>query len=337
MHAIVLVGGFGTRLRPLTDTTPKSMLTVGNEPIVARLMRRLETGGVTTVTLALGFLPEPFVAAFPDGRVGSVEMRYAVEPEPLDTAGAIRFAATAAGVEETFLVVNGDIITDLDVAGLMHEHQQLGAEATLHLTPVAEPSAYGVVERDNAGRVRRFVEKPALGQTTSTVVNAGTYVMERSVLDLIPEGRRVSVERETFPVLVERGGLFGVVTDDYWIDVGRPDTYLTANLDRLAGRYDAGLPVVTALGVEPGAAVDPAAQVRDSVVARDTRIGAGSRIDHSVVLAGAEIGEDVVMRHSIVMGHVGAGAVLDRVVVGSFGVVEAGQTLVGERVPASHD
>lgn len=209
MHAIVLVGGFGTRLRPLTANTPKSMLTVGNEPIVARLMRRLEAGGVTTVTLALGFLPEPFVAAFPDGRVGAVELRYAVEPEPLDTAGAIRFAAAAAGVDETFLVLNGDVITDLDVAGLMREHHLLGAEATLHLTPVAEPSAYGVVERDNAGRVRRFVEKPAPGETTSNVVNAGTYVMERSVLDLIPDGRRVSVERETFPVLVDRGACSG--------------------------------------------------------------------------------------------------------------------------------
>ena len=116
MHAIILVGGFGTRLRPLTNTVPKSMLTVGNEPIIRRLIRRLETSQVTTVTLALGFLPDPFLAAFPDGRCGDVELRYAVEPEPLDTAGAIRFAADVAGVDDTFLALNGDIITDLDVA-----------------------------------------------------------------------------------------------------------------------------------------------------------------------------------------------------------------------------
>lgn len=128
-----------------------------------------------------------------------------------------------------------------------------------------------------------------------------------------------------------------MVTDDYWIDVGRPDTFLTANLDRLAGRYDARLPVVTALGVESGARIESGALVLDSVVSGGARIGAGARVDHSVVLAGAQIGEDVVMRHSIVMGHVGAGAVLDRAVVGSAGVVEPGRQLIDERVPAHHD
>ena len=119
MHAIVLVGGFGTRLRPLTNTIPKSMLTVGNEPIITRLVRRLERHGITTVTLSLGFMPDPFIAAFPGDRCGTVELRYAVEPEPLDTAGAIRFAARSAGIDDTFVVVNGDVINDLDLGALV--------------------------------------------------------------------------------------------------------------------------------------------------------------------------------------------------------------------------
>ena len=222
MHAIVLVGGFGTRLRPLTDTVPKSMLTVGNEPIITRLARCLEGAGVTTMTLALGYLPDPFRAAFPDGRCGGVELRYAVEPEPLDTAGAIRFAAESAGVDDTFLAINGDIITDLDAAALVAEHRRLGAEATIHLTPVADPSAFGVVEIDAGHQVQRFLEKPPPGTTDSKVINGGTYVMEPSVLEAIAPGIAVNIERVTFPSLAARGSLFGVATDDYWIDVGRP-------------------------------------------------------------------------------------------------------------------
>jgi len=157
MHAIVLIGGYGTRLRPLTDTVPKSMLTVGNEPIITRLLRRLGRSGVGVATLALGYLPDPYLAAFPGDRCGEVTVRYAVEPEPLDTAGAIRFAAETGGVDGTFVVLNGDVISDLDVAELVAAHRRYGGAATIHLTPVADPSAFGVVELDGAGRVRRFV------------------------------------------------------------------------------------------------------------------------------------------------------------------------------------
>src|SRR5688500_10711591 len=161
MHAIVLVGGFGTRLRPLTYTVPKPMLPVGNEPIITRLVRRLVQAGVTTVTLALGFLPDPFKAAFPGDRCGSVELRYAVEPEPLDTAGGIRFAADHTGVDNTFLALNGDNVTDLDFAELIAAHRRFGGAATLHLTSVDDVSAFGVVETGPDGRVLRFLEKPA--------------------------------------------------------------------------------------------------------------------------------------------------------------------------------
>ena len=161
MRAVVLVGGFGTRLRPLTNDVPKPMLPVGHRPMIARLVDRLARGGVTEVVLALGFRPEPFLEAFPDNMCGDVRLSYAVEPEPLDTAGAIRFAAEQAGIDDTFVVANGDVLTDLDVGGLVAEHRRFGAQATLHLIGVDDPSAFGVVDLADDGRIRAFVEKPA--------------------------------------------------------------------------------------------------------------------------------------------------------------------------------
>jgi mannose-1-phosphate guanylyltransferase len=335
VHAIVLVGGFGTRLRPLTDTMPKSMLTVGNEPIITRLVRRLERSDVTSVTLALGFLPDPFRAAFPEGRCGDVELRYAVEEEPLDTAGAIRFAAETAGVCGTFLAINGDVVSDLDVNALVAEHRRCDAEATIHLTPVANPSAFGVVETDGDGRVRRFLEKPPPGMSASNLINAGTYVMEPSVLDAIPRGVPVNVERVTFPRLADRGALFGMATDDYWIDVGRPELLLQANLDRLAGRYDTTLshPVSGGNGVDPEAVVAVDALLSGSVVARDVEIGSRSVVSRSVLLAGSRIGDDVVVQDSVVMGHVADRAQLRDAVVGVAARIRPGQQVTDERLP----
>ncbi len=336
MHAIVLVGGFGTRLRPLTDAIPKSMLTVGNEPIITRLVRRLERSGISSVTLGLGFLPDVFISAFPDGRCGTVEMRYAVETEPLDTAGAIRFAASEIGVDGTFVVVNGDVITDLDVAALVAAHRAYGAETTLHLTPVDDPSAFGVVELDDAGRVARFLEKPAPGTTESNLINAGTYVMEPSVLDDIAPDVPVSVERVTFPAIAARGGLYGVATDDYWLDVGRPELLLQANLDLLAGRYDAMLPslIEGASGVDPAALVASGAEIVGSVVAANVAVGSGSVVRRSVLLAGSSVGQNVIVEDSVVMGTVANGAVLAGAVIGASATIEPGQQVTNERIPA---
>ena len=236
MKAVVLVGGFGTRLRPLTLSTPKPMLPVGHVPMVENLVRMLAKADITEVVLGLGFRPEPFIRAFPDGECAGIALHYAVEPEPLDTAGAIKFAAESAGIDDTFVVANGDVLTDLNVTSLIDFHRRTHARATLHLTPVDDPSAYGVVVVDGDGKVQRFVEKPAPGTEPSRMINAGTYVFEPDVLDVIPSGRKVSVERETFPILVERGSLFAMATDDYWIDTGRPETYLKANLDVIDGR-----------------------------------------------------------------------------------------------------
>jgi mannose-1-phosphate guanylyltransferase len=329
MHAVVLVGGFGTRLRPLTLSVPKPMLPVGHRPIVENLVVGLADAGITDVVLALGFKPEPFLEAFPDGRIGEVSLHYAVEPEPLDTAGAVRFAALHAGVDSTFVVVNGDVLTDLDVAALVRFHRERGAEGTLHLTPVDDPSAYGVVDTDASGRVLRFVEKPPREEAPSNLVNAGTYVLEPSVLDRIPAGRKVSIEREVFPAMVDEGTLFALATSDYWVDTGQPEPYRRANLDLLAGVRR----TVTCLAVQPGADVDPSADIVDSVVSSGAAVAAGARLERSVVLSGARIDVGAHVVDSIVMGHVGAGARLSGGVIGADGVVPDGVVLDGVRIP----
>ena len=324
MLAVVLVGGFGTRLRPLTHNTPKPMLPIVGRPMIVRLVEHYAAGGVTDVVLALGFQPEPFYAAFPDGEHAGVRVHYAVEPEPLDTGGAIAFAARHAGVDGTFVVGNGDIVTDLALGDLVGEHRAANRLATLHLTPVADPSAFGVAELDDDGAITRFVEKPAPGQSPSNLINAGTYVFEPEVLDLIEPGRRVSVEREVFPALVEAGRLGGLPTDDYWIDVGRPKPFLQANLDVASGvRGTAEGPIVG------GAFVDPGAIVVNSVVDGAT-VAAGARLVDSVVLPGGRVGPDAVVERSIVAGEVGAAASVADVVVGADDVIAAGSSVEGE-------
>lgn len=329
MRAVVLVGGFGTRLRPLTFTTPKPMLPVGHRPIVENLVRMLAAAGIDEVVLGLGFKPEPFMEAFPDGICAGVRLHYAVEPEPLDTAGAIRFAADHAGIDDTFVVVNGDVLTDLDVSSLIAFHRSKKAEATIHLTPVEDPSAYGVVAIDADGRVERFVEKPAPGTAPSNLINAGTYVLEPSVLRRIETGRKVSIEREIFPLIVADGRLFAMATDDYWIDTGRPEPYLRANLDMIDGvRRDLSAP-----GVENGADVHATALVEHSLVSSGAVIAPGASVHDSVILATAVIHEGALVRDSIVMGTVGARATIIDTVVGVAGVIPEGATLEHAFVP----
>ena len=328
MRAVVLVGGFGTRLRPLTSTIPKPMLPVGHVPIIERLVANLGRSGITEVTLALGFKPEPFVQAFPDGECAGVTLHYAVEPEPLDTAGAIRFAADAAGIDDTFVVANGDILTDLDVSQLVQFHRDHGAEATIHLIGVPDPSAFGVVAIDEQGRVERFVEKPAPGTAPSNLINAGTYVLEPSVLQRIPLGQKVSIERATFPTVAAAGGLFAMATDDYWLDAGRPELYLQANLDLLgsARRHDRCVPL------HESAIIDVAAVIEHSVVGAHARVGAAT-LRGSMLLPGAVVESGAVVTDSVVMGRVGAGAVVHNSVVGADGVVAPGEHVSGVRRP----
>ncbi len=327
----MLVGGFGTRLRPLTLTRPKQMLPVVDRPMIERVVGTLASHGVTEAVLSLGYRPDAFVEAYPDGRCAGIELHYVVEPEPLDTAGAVRFAARSAGIDETFVVVNGDVLTDLDLSALWKLHHERGGEGTIALTPVDDPSRYGVVPTDDEGRVEAFVEKPPPGTAPTNWINAGTYVLEPSVIDRIPDGRKVSIERETFPAMVEDGSLFAVPSDAYWVDAGTPATYLQAQLDLVDGvrgtperAISAEALVADAAVVEHSvvmahAVVEPGAVVRDSVLLVGARVAAGAHVHGSVVGAGAVVGPDADLR--------------DLSVIGDFVHVPAGSVLHGARLP----
>ncbi len=333
MQAVILVGGFGTRLRPLTRDIPKQMLPVVDRPIIEHVVAHLAGHGVTRVVLSLGFRPEAFADAYPDGTCAGLPLHYAVEPEPLDTAGAVRFAALEAGIgadDDTFLVLNGDVLTDLDIGAMIASHRAAGAEATLALTEVDDPSRYGVVPTDAEGRVLGFVEKPDAESAPSRWINAGTYVLEPSILDRIPDGRPVSIEREVFPAMAAEGCLHAMRSDAYWIDTGTPEAYIRAQLDLVDGtRGD--LPAV-----HPSATVDPSAEVRRSIVMAGATVGPGAHLLNSIVMDGGRVGAGAVVVDSVVGpgAHVGEGASLtDLTVIGAAEMVGAGIQLAAARVP----
>jgi mannose-1-phosphate guanylyltransferase len=354
-----LVGGEGTRLRPLTFTTPKQLLPIAEVAMIERVLGHLAAHGVDDVVLSMGYRPDAFLAAFPEDRCAGVKLTYAVEPSPLDTAGAIRFAAVEAGITDTFLVVNGDVLTDWDLALLTSFHRDRNAEATIALTPVEDPSAFGVVPTDADGRVLAFIEKPARDEAPTNYINAGFYVLEPSVLDRIAGGRRVSIERETFPALVAEGRCFALGSDAYWIDTGTPAKFLEANFAYLSGARGARALVDQAREVSPGVWLNGAGPVVDgsvvapslvgdaafvavdsvvsgSVVGAGARVGRGARVSESVLLAGALVGPGAVVEGSIVGegAVIGEGAVVRGLsVIGGGQEVPAGAVLDGERLP----
>ena len=329
MKAVVLVGGFGTRLRPLTLATPKQMLPVANRPMIERVLEHLAAHGIEEAVLALGYRPDAFAATYPDNRCAGVALHYAVEPQPMDTAGAIRFAATDAGIDERFLVVNGDVLTDLDVTALVAFHDARRAEGTISLHRVEDPSAYGVVPTDASGRVEAFIEKPPRSEAPTDLINAGTYVLEPSVLDRIEPDVPVNVERVTFPAMVADGSLFAMDGSSYWIDAGTPATYLAANLDLITGARGAPCPAV-----DPSAIVD--GQVEAAVIGARAVVAADARVERSVLLAGARVEAGASVRDSVVGpgSCVGAGAEVDGgSVLGDGVLVAAGSTVHGQRIP----
>jgi mannose-1-phosphate guanylyltransferase len=329
--AVLLVGGFGTRLRPLTLSTPKQMLPVAGPSMLERVLEHLASHGITRAVLALGYKSDGFTAAYPDGRCAGVELVYAVEPEPLDTAGAIAFAARQAAVDSTFLALNADVLNDLDITELVAFHRATGAEGTIHLTPVDDPSRYGVVPIDGDGRVQAFIEKPPPGEAPTNWINGGTYVLEPSVLDRIEPGRRVSIEREVFPAMVADGTLFALERAGRWVDAGTPSTYLEVSLQYLDGTAGSDP------AVAPGAHIDPSASLSQSWVGPDARVEAEALLDHVLVLAGATVGEGAQLRHCIIGpgARIGAGARINGMSVIGDGVqIEPGAVLHEARIPA---
>ena len=322
LRAIVLVGGEGTRLRPLTLTRPKPMLPIAGVAIIERKLRHLAAHGITEAVLSLGYKPDAFLQAFPDSEVAGVRLLYAIEPSPLDTAGAVRFAADRAGYraddgdDAPIVVVNGDVLTELDLTEQLAFHRSRGAEATIALTQVDDPSAFGVVPTDTDQRVIAFVEKPSRQDAPTDWINAGAYVLAPSVLGRIPAGERTSIERTTFPLIVADGGLYATHSPAYWIDAGTPATYLKANLDAL----DAGAEPV-------GAGARIHGHVKSSVIGAGSVIEAGAVVERSVLLPGVRVSAGAVVRDSIVGENAIIGdraSICAHTVVGDGGRVEPG-------------
>jgi mannose-1-phosphate guanylyltransferase len=321
MQAIVLVGGEGTRLRPLTETVPKPALTLVDRPFLAYMVEWLAGHGVDEVVLACGFLPDVLREALGEGEHAGARLRYVAEPSPLGTAGGIRFAAEQLGdgLGDRFLALNGDVLTDLDLGALLEHHEDRDAVGTLALYPVEDSSAYGLVRTGEGGEVLEFSEKT--GEQVPGEVNAGAYVLERSVLDLIPPGEAVSIERDVFPRLVDKG-LHGLRLEGYWMDIGTPERYLAASWDILEGRVEtevepsapgmlvaAGAEVAAEAEVGPRAVLSPGcrvaagAEVRDSVLLEGCLVGEGARVTGSILAAGAEVSPGAVLADAVIGAH----------------------------------
>jgi len=327
VQAIVLVGGEGTRLRPLTETVPKPALTLVDRPFLAYMIEWLAGHGVSEVVLACGFLPDVLQEALTgeEERAG-VRITYVVEPDRRGTAGAFRYAADELGerLDQRFLALNGDVLTDLDLSALLRTHEQRAARATIALHPVEDSSVFGLVRTDEDGAVLAFLEKT--GVAVPGEVNAGMYVLERSVLDLIPSDEEVSIERDVFPRLVG-DGLRGLRLDGYWMDIGTPERYLQASWDILEGRVETRVePTGAGLLVAADAEIADDAEAGPRVVlGPGSRLAAGAKVSGSVLLDGCVVSEGATVTDSILSAgvQVAPGARLEGEVVGA-----------DERVPA---
>ncbi|WP_262413456.1 NDP-sugar synthase [Actinacidiphila acidipaludis] len=351
-EAIILVGGKGTRLHPLTTHTPKPLLPVAGVPFLTHQLARAAAAGVTRVVLATSYLAGLFEDRYGDGSGLGLELVHVTEDEPLGTGGAIRNAARhlTCGPDDPVLVFNGDILAGLDIAALRDGHRASGADVTLHLTRVPDPRAFGLVPTDPTGRVLGFLEKPETPeQIVTDQINAGCYVFSRRVVDAIPEGRPVSVERETFPGLLASGAVLrGVCDDSYWLDLGTPAAFVTGSADLVRGRVDSPAlpgPAGESL-VLPGAVVAPGVLLGGgTVVCEGAVVEAGAVVEGSVVLRGARVGAGTLLHRSVVGegAVIGAECSIAEAVVGDRAEVVAGcrvprETRIdcGGRWPAGH-
>ncbi|MFG2650774.1 sugar phosphate nucleotidyltransferase [Streptomyces sp. NPDC048436] len=349
-EAILLVGGKGTRLRPLTVHTPKPMVPAAGVPFLTHQLARARAAGVEHIVLATSYLAEVFEPYFGDGSALGLHIEYVTETEPLGTGGAIRNVASRlrSGPEDPVLIFNGDILTGLDIRALVTTHEESGADVSLHLTKVEDPRAYGLVPTDGTGRVQAFLEKPQTPEEIVTdQINAGAYVFRRSVIDTIPAGRPVSVERETFPDLLASGAhLQGMVDSTYWLDLGTPQAFVRGSADLVLGRAPSpAIPgrcgdslVLATATVAPDAKLTGGTVIGDHAV-----IGEGARVDGSAILSGAIVEPNAVITDSLIGADakVGARTVLAGAVIGDGAEIGADNELregvrvwCGARLPA---
>ncbi|MFH8574114.1 sugar phosphate nucleotidyltransferase [Streptomyces sp. NPDC017993] len=337
-EAILLVGGKGTRLRPLTVHTPKPMVPAAGVPFLTHQLARARAAGVEHIVLATSYLAEVFEPYFGDGSSLGLHLEYVTEEEPLGTGGAIRNVASRlrSAPGDPVLIFNGDILTGLDIEALVDTHRTTGADVSLHLTRVEDPRAFGLVPTDDTGRVTAFLEKPQTPEEIVTdQINAGAYVFNRSVIDSIPADRPVSVERETFPGLLADGAhLQGMVDSTYWLDLGTPQAFVRGSADLVLGR--APSPAVPGrcgdrLVLETAEVAPDAKLTGGTVVCARTTVGAGTRIEGSAVLEGAVIEPGARIQDSLIGAgaHIGARTVLDGAVIGDGARIGADNELRG--------
>ncbi len=350
MQAVILVGGRGTRLRPLTSTMPKPIVPLVDRPFISYMLEWLREHGIEDVIMSCGFLATSVREVLGDGSDLGLSLRFVEEPDPRGTAGALKLAEPM--LDERFLMLNGDVLTDIDLTSQIAQHEATGASATLALVPVADPSAYGLVLLEDDRSVKEFLEKPGADRIESNLISAGAYVLERSILDLVPADRKVSIEREVWPRLIGKG-LYGFPSEGYWLDIGTPARYLQGTFDILEGNVRTGLAkrlggdwlavdadahvhgrVIPPAVLERGVCVAEGAHVGSlAVLGRDVSVGAGSTVERAVILDGTQIGEGASLRDCILAAgcRVGArtqisgGAVLgEGVSVGADNVITRG-------------
>lgn len=333
MQALILAGGKGTRLRPLTVYTPKPIVPICNRPFLLYQIDTLKRAGITDITLSLSYQPHKIEHQLGDGSDFGVNLRYTVEPQPMGTAGAYKYAEDL--IREPTVVFNGDILTDLDLKAVIREHNDRKATATIVLTPVENPSAYGLVETEADGRVRRFLEKPKADEITCNTINAGTYILEPRVLDYIPAGENHSFEYGLFPTLLMRKEPFFAHTParTYWMDIGTPARYLQTHDDLLADRVGRihikdrrgnfeeatiaeidersmigddctlkpGAEIINSV-LGPGCFIEEKARIENSVIWAHTRVGAGAQVNGAIVGRGCHIGRSCQVGPGTVLG-----------------------------------
>jgi mannose-1-phosphate guanylyltransferase len=349
MQALILAGGEGTRLRPLTTTVPKPVVPLVDRPFIAFMLDWLRSHGVEDIVISCGHMAAGVRNVLGDGAAFGVRLRYVEEPTPLGTGGALKYAESL--LDDRFFMLNGDVLTDIDLSGQLAQHESTGATATLALTPVEDPTNYGLVRTGEDGEVSEFVEKPSYDQIDTRNISAGAYVLEHSVLDMLEPDQPASIERDVFPQLVG-SGLYGCVSENYWLDIGTPERYLQATFDILEGTVgtdyaeragDTYLVVEQSVENEgriiPSALVGSHSRIADGarvggrvVLEQNVSVGPHTTIERSVVLRGAEIGSHCTLSGCIVGGGVRIG---DNTHVEGLSVLGEGVTIGADNVIAN--
>ena len=337
MKGLILAGGKGTRLRPLTLNTPKPIVPVANAPFLLYQIDLMRSAGISEVILSLSYQPRKIEDLFKDGTDYGIGIRYAVEGTPLGTGGAFKNAEEH--IDATTVVFNGDVLTDLDLSGVIARHRKTNAVATLVLTPVENPSAYGLVETEADGTVRRFIEKPGPDEITCNTINAGVYVLEPSILRYMPKDEPYSFERGLFPTLLDRKEkVVSFIHDKYWIDIGTPKKYLEVHHDILAGKFSSkrvppsllersSLPSNASVDnktiIDADVTIRSGVRIENSVIGRNCKIEEGAHIVDSVIWAGNTVDSDAHVEGALI----GKGCYIGRSVTLKPGVVLGDKTV----------